>query len=86
MQQANLIHAVLSLGWAAVAVGHIYIGTAGTEGAFEGMATGYVSTEWAKQHHDLWYEEMEAKGRVIEADAGMPKDDIHVVPPAPARS
>ena len=86
MQQANLIHAVLSLGWAAIAVGHIYIGTAGTEGAFEGMATGYVSTEWAKQHHDLWYEEMEAQGRVIEADAGMPQDDVHVVTPAPARS
>ena len=86
MQQANLIHAVLSLGWAAVAVGHIYIGTAGTEGAFEGMSTGYVSTEWAKQHHDLWYEEMEAKGRVIEADGGMPKEDIHVVTPSPARS
>ena len=39
MQQANLVHAVLSLGWTAVALGHIYIGTAGTEGAFEGMST-----------------------------------------------
>ena len=66
MQQANLIHAVLSLGWTAVALGHIYIGTAGTEGAFEGMSTGYVSAEWAKQHHDLWYEKAEAKGKVIE--------------------
>ncbi|MGQ7845096.1 formate dehydrogenase subunit gamma [Granulosicoccus sp. 3-233] len=66
MQQANLVHAVLSLGWAAMAVGHIYIGTAGTEGALEGMTTGYVSTEWAKQHHDLWYEKLEAEGKVIE--------------------
>ncbi len=86
MRQASLIHAVLSLGWAAVAVGHIYIGTAGTEGAFEGMKTGYVSTEWAKQHHDLWYEEMEAKGKVIEVDAGMPQDNIHGVTPTNARS
>lgn len=68
MQQANLIHAVLSLGWAAMAVGHIYIGTAGTEGALEGMTTGYVSTEWAKQHHDLWYEKLEAEGKVIEPE------------------
>ena len=22
------------------------------------MATGYVSEEWAKQHHDLWYEKV----------------------------
>ena len=68
MQQANMIHAVLSLGWAAMAVGHIYIGTAGTEGALEGMTTGYVSTEWAKQHHDLWYDKLEAQGKVIEPE------------------
>lgn len=90
MQQANLIHAVLSLGWAAVAVGHIYIGTAGTEGALEGMTTGYVSTEWAKQHHDLWYEQMEAEGKVVEADAGLSqdgaRDGVNITAPASARS
>lgn len=69
MQQANLIHAVLSLGWTAIAVGHIYIGTAGTEGAFDGMKTGYVSEEWAKQHHDLWYETQVAKGKLIDAES-----------------
>jgi formate dehydrogenase subunit gamma len=42
----------------AASFGHIYIGTAGTEGAFEGMKTGYVDEAWAKQHHDLWYEEV----------------------------
>ena len=68
MQQANLIHAVLAIGWTAVALGHIYIGTAGTEGALEGMSSGYVSTEWAKQHHDQWYDEVAAQGRIIEPD------------------
>lgn len=58
MQLANLIHAIAALVWIAVAFGHIYIGTAGTEGSFEGMATGRVSVEWAKQHHDQWYEEV----------------------------
>jgi formate dehydrogenase subunit gamma len=86
MQQANLVHAILSLGWAAIAVGHIYIGTAGTEGAFEGMSTGYVSTEWAKQHHDLWYEQMEAKGKVVEADAGLSRGGVGEGAPAIARS
>ena len=68
MQQANLIHAVLSLGWTALAVGHVYIGTAGTEGAFEGMKTGYVSEEWAKQHHNLWADEEVSKGKVVVLD------------------
>jgi len=68
MQQAYLIHAVLSIGWTAIALGHIYIGTAGTEGAFEGMSTGYVSEEWAKQHHDQWYDKAAASGKIIESD------------------
>lgn len=68
MQQAMLIHAVLSLLWTAMAVGHVYIGTAGTEGAFEGMKTGYVSEEWAIQHHDLWAEEAAEKGEVVMLD------------------
>ncbi len=70
MQQANLIHAGLGIVWTAIALGHIYIGTAGTEGAFEGMASGYVSEEWALQHHDLWAEKMIANGKVIEAGSG----------------
>ena len=69
MQQANLIHGVLGVIWTAIALGHIYIGTAGTEGAFEGMSTGYVSEEWAHQHHDLWAAKMVAKGKVIDPAA-----------------
>lgn len=58
MQLANLVHAVAGLVWVAVAFGHIYIGTLGTEGSLEAMTTGRVSVEWAKQHHDQWYEEV----------------------------
>ena len=65
MRAASIVHAVLAIGWTAVALGHAYIGTAGTEGAFEGMATGYCSAEWAEQHHDRWYAEMAARGEVI---------------------
>ena len=67
MRAASIIHAALSIGWTAVALGHIYIGTAGTEGAFEGMSTGYCSEEWAQQHHNLWYDDMAARGKVIPA-------------------
>ena len=68
MRAASIIHAALSIGWMAAALGHIYIGTAGTEGAFEGMSTGYCSEEWAQQqHHNLWYDDMAAQGKVIPA-------------------
>lgn len=74
MQLANLIHAVAGLVWVAVAFGHIYIGTAGTEGSLEAMTTGRVSVEWAKQHHDQWYEEVkhtaEDTGEASAAPAG----------------
>ncbi len=69
MQQASIVHAIAATIWTAIALGHIYIGTAGTEGAFEGMSTGYVSEEWAQQHHDLWYDKMAKKGKVVEAGA-----------------
>jgi len=61
MQLSNLIHSILAVIWVSVAFGHIYIGTIGTEGAVAAMATGKVSVEWAKQHHDLWYEEVRGK-------------------------
>ncbi len=68
MQASSLIHAVVSIGWVALALGHVYIGTLGTEGAFEGMATGYVSEEWARQHHDLWLDE-------VKGHAGAPPEE-----------
>ncbi len=58
MQLASTIHAITGMIWVAVALGHIYIGTAGSEGSLEAMTTGRVSSEWAKQHHDQWYEEV----------------------------
>ncbi|OED37489.1 formate dehydrogenase subunit gamma [Chromatiales bacterium (ex Bugula neritina AB1)] len=64
MQDANQYHVIAGLIWMAVAIGHIYIGTAGTEGALQGMATGYVTAEWAEQHHDLWFDKLRRKGKV----------------------
>ena len=68
-QVANIIHSVLAIGWVGFFLGHVYIGTLGTEGALEGMTTGDVSVEWAKQHHDLWYQEI-TSGRQEEGNAG----------------
>lgn len=62
MALAQGIHAIAAILWIGFFFGHAYIGTLGTEGALEGMTTGRVDVNWAKQHHDLWYEEEIAKG------------------------
>jgi formate dehydrogenase subunit gamma len=63
MQIANIVHASLATLFLAASFGHIYIGTLGAEGTFEGMWQGHVSAEWAKQHQDLWYAENMRKNK-----------------------
>jgi formate dehydrogenase subunit gamma len=41
-------------------LGHIYMGTVGTRGAYKAMKTGYVSEGWAKEHHELWYDDVKS--------------------------
>ncbi|MEX0730835.1 MAG: formate dehydrogenase subunit gamma [Aquisalimonadaceae bacterium] len=62
MAWSNITHAVAAIAWICLFFGHAYIGTLGTEGALEGMTRGRVDVNWAKQHHDLWYEEVVANG------------------------
>jgi formate dehydrogenase subunit gamma len=57
MQYANLIHGGAAILFIAFGLGHIYLGTIGMEGALEGMTRGTVDENWAREHHDLWYEE-----------------------------
>lgn len=59
LQTAHLIHLLCAVLLMVAALGHIYIGTLGSEGALEGMQTGYVDETWAKQHHDLWLAEVQ---------------------------
>ncbi len=58
LQLANVIHIASTVAWVGGFFGHAYIGTLGSEGSVEGMLTGKVDVNWAKQHHDLWYEEV----------------------------
>jgi formate dehydrogenase subunit gamma len=63
-QTAMVVHGIASLIILAVALGHIYIGTAGTEGSLEGMTSGKVDLNWARQHHNLWVEDLQSKGKL----------------------
>jgi formate dehydrogenase subunit gamma len=67
MQLAEIVHGVAAVLFVAVMLGHIYIGTIGMQGAFEGMWDGTVDTNWAKQHHSLWAEKEAAKGKTTPA-------------------
>ena len=56
MELSLVIHATVGVLFITASFGHIYMGTAGSQGAFEGMWKGKVDAVWAKQHCDLWYE------------------------------
>lgn len=78
MELANLVHGISALILICGFVFHIYIGLFGMEGALEGMVTGEVDETWAKEHHDLWYEEMKAKEANGELDSAQSakQDDV----------
>ena len=59
MQVAHMVHAVATVLMMAMFMGHIYIGTVGMEGAYKAMKTGYVDETWAKEHHELWYDDIQ---------------------------
>jgi formate dehydrogenase subunit gamma len=60
MQIAHMIHAVATVIMMAMFMGHIYMGTIGMQGAYKAMRTGYVDETWAKEHHELWANDIAA--------------------------
>jgi formate dehydrogenase subunit gamma len=61
MQLAQVVHSIVAVLFIAAMLAHIYIGTIGMEGAFEAMGTGTVDVNWAREHHNLWLEEQNAR-------------------------
>ncbi|MDH4114868.1 MAG: formate dehydrogenase subunit gamma [Burkholderiaceae bacterium] len=66
MQTFSIIHMALAYVAIAMACVHIYLGTIGQKGAYRAMRDGYVTAEWAKHHHELWYNDVKA-GKVPES-------------------
>ncbi len=60
MQIAHMIHGVATVLMMAMFLGHIYLGTIGMKDAYGAMKTGYVDEGWAKEHHALWYDDIQA--------------------------
>ena len=57
MQLSNMVHSVSGIYLIGFTFLHIYLGTIGNEGALEGMINGEVDESWARQHHDIWFDE-----------------------------
>ena len=64
MQLANLVHLTGATLFMLGALGHIYMGTLGMAGALDAMKTGVVDESWAKEHHEIRYNEQLKAGNV----------------------
>jgi formate dehydrogenase subunit gamma len=60
MQISHMVHAVAAVLMMVMFIGHIYMGTIGMAGAYKAMRTGYVDETWAKEHHELWYDDVKS--------------------------
>jgi formate dehydrogenase subunit gamma len=69
MAEANLVHGIIAILFMAASLGHIYIGTIGTQGAYQGMRKGYVDETWAKEHHEMWYNDVKS-GKAVQKPVG----------------
>lgn len=69
MQLSHIVHSAMGLFLIAIALGHIYLGSVGTEGVLDAMVSGEVDEGFAKQHHDLWYAEVKGGAPAPEAAA-----------------
>jgi formate dehydrogenase subunit gamma len=63
MQWAHMLHAVSTVLMMCLFLGHIYMGSVGVKGAYRAMRNGYVSEDWAREHHELWYDDVKS-GRI----------------------
>ena len=73
-------HGIVAIVLIAIIIAHIYIGSVGMQGAFDAIGTGDVDENWAREHHNLWVADMEARGRVPDT-ANIPDEPA---PPQPA--
>ena len=77
MEFYHWVHSIGAIVLIVVSFGHIYMGTAALEATFEVMQTGYCDSNWAKEHHDLWYDE------VKDSEEPVPQQQAQSAPGAP---
>jgi formate dehydrogenase subunit gamma len=78
MQIAWIVHATAGVILVTMSLGHIYIGTIGMEGAYQAMRSGNVDEAWAKEHHELWYNEVRKGGARSASGGAVPAGAPHM--------
>jgi len=78
MQDAWSVHAIAALIYIVISLGHIYMGTIGVEGAYGNMRHGYTDETWAKEHHEIWYNEVKSGRRPEAAGGAVPAGAPHM--------
>jgi formate dehydrogenase subunit gamma len=53
MELSHVIHVGGAVILIAVSIGHMYLGSVGSEGSLEGMKTGYVDISWVEAHQKI---------------------------------
>lgn len=77
LQGAHVVHTLASIGVIAFFIVHLYLATVGVEGALESMVNGHVDANWARQHHDLWYQELQSGQDSSVAEEGLVAGGTH---------
>jgi len=80
MHVAHMVHSVAAVLMITLLLLHIYLGTIGMRGACRAMRDGYVDDEWAREHHALWYEDIQA-GKIPAQRTPEPQPASPVVQP-----
>ncbi len=53
-------HGVIAGAYVILITGHVYLAIVGVKGTLSSMTDGTVDENWAKAHHDRWYEEIKS--------------------------
>jgi formate dehydrogenase subunit gamma len=78
MQWAWIWHASAAVLYIVGALGHIYMGTIGVEGAYQNMREGVTDETWAKEHHRYWYDEVKSGRRQPASGGAVPAGAPHM--------
>ena len=82
MQIAHMLHLAATVIMMSLVAGHIYMGTVGIRGAYKAMRHGWVDHAWAREHHELWYDDVMA-GKIPAQRSNTGPDGAPVVTPQP---
>jgi len=68
MAISHVVHVLGAIILIAVSLGHMYMGSIGTEGSIEAMKSGYVDINWVEAHHDRWAQRVKENDEVLTAE------------------